>query len=61
MADVIIFIANDILSDSLKEAIIKISQISCKHLFGSEESALNIIEKEELVPYINLFIIVLPG
>jgi DNA-binding NarL/FixJ family response regulator len=59
--DVIIIEDNELLRDSLKEAISKSGQISCKHSFGSGETALNFIEKEELVPDIILLDIGLPG
>ena len=59
--DVIIIEDNELLRDSLKEAISKSGQISCKHSFGSGEAALDFIEKEELVPDIILLDIGLPG
>ncbi len=49
------------LRDSLKEAINKSGQISCRNSFGSGEAALDLIEKEELVPHIILLDIGLPG
>ncbi|MBK9097154.1 MAG: response regulator transcription factor [bacterium] len=59
--DVIIIEDNELLRDSLKEAISKSGQISCKHSFGSGEAALDFIGKEELVPDIILLDIGLPG
>lgn len=59
--DVIIIEDNELLRDSLKEAIIKSGQISCRNSFGSGEAALDLIEKEELVPDIILLDIGLPG
>jgi DNA-binding NarL/FixJ family response regulator len=61
LTDVIIIEDNELLRDSLKEAISKSGQISCKHSFGSGEAALDYIEKEELVPDIILLDIGLPG
>jgi DNA-binding NarL/FixJ family response regulator len=59
--DVIIIEDNELLRDSLKEAINKSSNIDCKNVFGSGEAALDFIEKEELVPDIILLDIGLPG
>lgn len=59
--EVIVIEDNDLLRDSLKEAISKSGQISCKHSFASGEAALDFIEKEELVPDIILLDIGLPG
>lgn len=59
--EVIIIEDNDVLRDSLKEAISKSGQISCKHSFASGEAALDFIEREELVPDIILLDIGLPG
>jgi len=59
--DVIIIEDNELLRESLKEAINKSSSIRCKNTFGSGEAALDIIEKEELVPDIILLDIGLPG
>jgi DNA-binding NarL/FixJ family response regulator len=59
--EVIIIEDNELLRDSLKEAINKSGQISCKHSFASGEAALDFIEKEELVPDIILLDIGLPG
>jgi DNA-binding NarL/FixJ family response regulator len=59
--DVIIIEDNELLRDSLKEAINKSGQISCRNSFGSGEAALDLIEKEELVPNIILLDIGLPG
>jgi DNA-binding NarL/FixJ family response regulator len=59
--DVIIIEDNELLRDSLKEAISKSGQISCKHSFGSGEATLDFIKKEELVPDIILLDIGLPG
>jgi DNA-binding NarL/FixJ family response regulator len=59
--DVIIIEDNELLRDSLKEAINKSSNIDCKNVFSSGESALEFIEKEELVPDIILLDIGLPG
>lgn len=59
--DVIIIEDNELLRDSLKEAINKSSNIGCNSSFGSGEAALAIIEKEELVPDIILLDIGLPG
>lgn len=59
--DVIIIEDNDLLRDSLKEAINKSSDINCKNTFNSGEAALEFIEKEELVPHIILLDIGLPG
>ncbi|MDT3697740.1 MAG: response regulator transcription factor [Ignavibacterium sp.] len=61
LTDVIIIEDNELLRDSLKEAINKSGQISCRHSFGSGEAALDFIEKEELVPDIILLDIGLPG
>lgn len=59
--DVIIIEDNELLRDSLKEAINKSGQISCRNSFGSGEAALDLIAKEELVPHIILLDIGLPG
>ena len=59
--DVIIIEDNELLRDSLTEAINKSSQITCRNSFGSGEAALDLIEKEELVPHIILLDIGLPG
>jgi len=59
--DVIIIEDNDLFRDSLKEAINKSSSIRCENTFSSGETALDIIEKEELVPDIILLDIGLPG
>ncbi|MGB5289653.1 MAG: response regulator transcription factor [Ignavibacteriaceae bacterium] len=59
--DVIIIEDNELLRDSLKEAINKSSDINCKNTFSSGEAALVIIQKEELVPDIILLDIGLPG
>lgn len=59
--DVIIIEDNELLRDSLKEAINKSSSIVCNHSFGSGETALGFIKKEELVPDIILLDIGLPG
>nr|HMN25636.1 response regulator [Ignavibacteriaceae bacterium] len=52
--DVIIIEDNELLRDSLREAITRSSGIACNHSFGSGEAALELIEKEELVPNIIL-------
>jgi len=59
--DVIIIEDNELLRDSLKEAINKSIDINCKHTFSSGEAALDLIEKDELVPDIILLDIGLPG
>jgi DNA-binding NarL/FixJ family response regulator len=59
--DVIIIEDNELLRDSLKEAINKSGKISCRNSFGSGEAALDLIEREELVPHIILLDIGLPG
>lgn len=59
--DVIIIEDNELLRDSLKEAINKSSSIRCENTFNSGEAALDFIEKEELVPDIILLDIGLPG
>jgi DNA-binding NarL/FixJ family response regulator len=59
--EVIIIEDNELLRDSLKEAINKSSIINCNNAFGSGETALNFIKKEELVPDIILLDIGLPG
>ncbi|MDZ7625550.1 MAG: response regulator transcription factor [Ignavibacteriaceae bacterium] len=59
--DVIIIEDNELLRDSLKEAINKSSNIDCKNVFSSGEAALDFIEKEDLVPDIILLDIGLPG
>ena len=59
--EVIIIEDNELLRDSLKEALNKSSIINCNNAFGSGETALNFIKKEELVPDIILLDIGLPG
>ena len=59
--NVIIIEDNELLRDSLKEAINKSSSIKCKNTFGSGEAALEFIGREELVPEIILLDIGLPG
>jgi DNA-binding NarL/FixJ family response regulator len=59
--DVVIIEDNELLRDSLKEAINKSSSINCSNAFGSGEAALEFIESEELVPDIILLDIGLPG
>lgn len=59
--DVIIIEDNELLRDSLKEAINKSSNIDCKSVFSSGEAALDFIEKEDKVPDIILLDIGLPG
>jgi len=59
--DVIIIEDNELLRDSLKEAINKSRNIYCNDSFSSGEAALDFIEKEELVPDIILLDIGLPG
>lgn len=59
--DVIIIEDNELLRDSLKEAINKSSDINCNYIFSSGEAALDFFEKEELVPDIILLDIGLPG
>jgi len=59
--DVIIIEDNELLRDSLMEAINKSSSINCSNAFGSGEAALEFIESEELVPDIILLDIGLPG
>ncbi|HOJ08579.1 MAG: response regulator transcription factor [Ignavibacteriota bacterium] len=59
--DVIIIEDNELLRDSLKEAINKSSSIRCENTFNSGEAALDFIGKEELVPDIILLDIGLPG
>ena len=59
--DLIIIEDNEILRDSLKEAINKCRSIMCKHTFSSGEAALDYIDQEELVPEIILLDIGLPG
>jgi DNA-binding NarL/FixJ family response regulator len=59
--DIIIIEDNELLRDSLKEAINKSSNIKCSNTFSSGEAALDFIEKEELVPEIILLDIGLPG
>jgi DNA-binding NarL/FixJ family response regulator len=59
--EVIIIEDNELLRDSLMEAINKSSSINCSNAFGSGEAALEFIESEELVPDIILLDIGLPG
>jgi len=59
--DIIIIEDNELLRDSLKEAINKSSSINCSNAFGSGEAALDFIAKEEIVPDIILLDIGLPG
>ena len=59
--DIIIIEDNDLLRDSLKEAINKSSIIKCKNTFSSGEAALDFIGKDQLVPQIILLDIGLPG
>ena len=59
--DVIIIEDNELLRDSLMEAINKSSSINCSNAFGSGEAALEFIESAELVPDIILLDIGLPG
>jgi len=59
--DVIIIEDNELLRDSLMEAINKSSSINCSNAFGSGEAALEFIESEEIVPDIILLDIGLPG
>jgi len=59
--EVIVIEDNELLRDSLKEAINKSSDINCNNTFSSGEAALEFIEKEELVPDIILLDIGLPG
>jgi DNA-binding NarL/FixJ family response regulator len=59
--DVIIIEDNQLFRDSLKEAINKSNNINCKYTFSSGETAIESIEKEELVPDIILLDIGLPG
>ena len=59
--DVIIIEDNELLRESLKEAINKSGSIKCKNTFSSGEAALDFIGKEELVPEIILLDIGLPG
>jgi len=59
--EIIIIEDNELLRDSLKEAINKSSIIKCKSTFSSGEAALDFIGKEELVPEIILLDIGLPG
>ena len=59
--DVIIIEDNELLRDSLKEAINKSSNINCNNTFGSGEAALDFLESEELLPVIILLDIGLPG
>jgi len=58
--DVIIVEDNELLRDSLKEAINKSSSIKCKNTFSSGESALDFISSEDLVPEISFLILVFP-
>lgn len=59
--DVIIIEDNELLRDSLKEAINKSSSIRCRNAFNSGEAALDFIVSEDLVPEIILLDIGLPG
>lgn len=59
--DIIIIEDNELLRDSLKEAINKSSSIKCKNAFNSGEAALDFIVSEDLVPEIILLDIGLPG
>lgn len=59
--DIIIIEDNELLRDSLKEAINKSSSIRCKNAFNSGEAALDFIVSEDLVPEIILLDIGLPG
>jgi DNA-binding NarL/FixJ family response regulator len=59
--DIIIIEDNELLRDSLKEAINKSGSIKCKNTFSSGEAALDFIEREDLVPEIILLDIGLPG
>lgn len=59
--DVIVIEDNELFRDSLKEAINKSNEINCNYTFSSGEVALDLIEKEELVPDIILLDIGLPG
>jgi DNA-binding NarL/FixJ family response regulator len=59
--DIIIIEDNELLRDSLKEAINKSGSIKCKNTFSSGEAALGFIEREDLVPEIILLDIGLPG
>jgi DNA-binding NarL/FixJ family response regulator len=59
--DVIIIEDNELLRDSLKEAINKSGNIYCNNSFSSGETALDFIEREDLVPDIILLDIGLPG
>ena len=59
--DIIIIEDNELLRDSLKEAINKSSSIRCINTFSSGEAALDFIGEEELVPEIILLDIGLPG
>lgn len=59
--DIIIIEDNELLRDSLKEAINKSSSIRCRNAFNSGEAALDFIVSEDLVPEIILLDIGLPG
>jgi len=59
--DIILIEDNELLRDTLKEAINKSSDAACKYSFGSGEAALDLIERNELVPDIILLDIGLPG
>ncbi|HQI42273.1 MAG: hypothetical protein B6D44_05265 [Ignavibacteriales bacterium UTCHB2] len=59
--DVIIIEDNELLRDSLKEAINNSDSIQCHYSFSSGEAALDLIEEKELVPDIILLDIGLPG
>ncbi len=59
--EVIIIEDNELLRDSLKEAINKSNSIVCNYGFSSGEAALEFIQKDELVPDIILLDIGLPG
>ena len=59
--DVIIIEDNELLRESLQEAINRSRDTTCSQAFSSGEAALNLIEKEELVPDVILLDIGLPG
>ncbi len=61
ITEVIIIEDNELLRDSLKEAINKSNNIVCNYGFSSGEVALEFIQKDELVPDIILLDIGLPG